>query len=449
MPKRTPPPPTPQPPISTVSATLRIPGSELISLLNDRTRSQLARVNDAQANCLLGKCQIDLVAVRTGDITGEAVGSGMHLSLPFALRARLDLNSSLFKTGGEATAQGLADATTQISLLPDWRIEPNTQGRVQLSNAKLRLGPISMSVGELWNHNQQQLSGAIFRAVDKRIAAAIKLRGNAERLWRKVQQPIHVGRKPEAWLLLSPERLRVTPVHTENGNLVIALAADVRAHVLVGPRPEGPEAVPKLPPAQTLEAPSNAFAISVPVLLPYREAARLAIVRLKRKPIYAGTSQVLIDKLQILPSRDDVIVQAHFCMRQSWDLLGLFDSCGEGFLRGVPQYDPRSGKIRVVHVQLDIATYNLLLNAVRGIAGDAIAKVVEQHLVFDESGQIAKLKNEIRVALAKPQGKGVAITGQIKSFGNPTLHWTRDGFIALFTASGTLSANLNVKGTPT
>src|SRR4051812_17774400 len=99
MPKRTPPPPTPQPPISTVSATLRIPGSELISLLNDRTRSQLARVNDAQANCLLGKCQIDLVAVRTGDITGEAVGSGMHLSLPFALRARLDLNSSLFKTG--------------------------------------------------------------------------------------------------------------------------------------------------------------------------------------------------------------------------------------------------------------------------------------------------------------------------------------------------------------
>ena len=449
QPKRTPPPPTPEPPVSIVSATLRIPGSELVSLLNDRTRSQLARVDDAQVNCLLGACQIDLVAVRTGDITGEVVGSGMHLMLPFALRAHLDLNSNLFKTGGEAAAQGLADATTQIALLPDWRIEPHTDGHVQLSNAKLRIGPINMSVGELWNQNQQQLSGPIFRALDKRIAAAIKVRESAERLWRKVQQPIHIGKNPEAWLLLSPEQIKVTPIHTENGALVIALAAAVRAHVIVGPRPEVPEKLPKLPPPQTLQAPSNTFAVSVPVMLPYHEAARLAVVRLKRKPIYAGTSQILIDKLQILPSHDDVIVEAHFCMRQNWDLFGLFDSCGEGYLRGVPEYDSKSGRIHVSHVRLDIATYNLLLNAVRGIAGDTIAKIVEQHLVFDESRQIAKLKDEVRAALAKPQGKGVAITGQIRSFGDPTLHWTKDGFIALFTANGTLSANLNVKGTPT
>jgi hypothetical protein len=370
----------------------------------------------------------------------------MHLLLPFALRAQVGLNSKLFNTGGEASAKGVADVTTQIELTPDWRIEPHTNGHVQLSNAKLRIGPISMSVGELWNHNQQSLSAPIFKEIDKRLAGAIKVRANAERLWHKVEQPIHIGKKPEAWLLLSPERLRVMPIHTEDSALVIALAADVRAHVIVGPRPPVPENIPELPPPQTLQAPSNAFAVAIPVVLPYREATRLAMERLKRKPIRAGTMQVRVSKLQILPSRDDVIVEAHFCLRQSWDIFGLFDSCGEGYLRGVPQFDASTGKIRVTHVRYDIATYNLMLSALRGLAGDALAKQIEQHLVFDESGEIAKLKSEIRDALSKPQGKGIAITGHIDAFGDPTLRWTRDGFLALFTASGTLSANLSMAG---
>jgi len=447
-PKRTPPPATPQPPLSTVSATLRVPAAELIGILNDRTKSQLARVNDVKVNCFVGKCQLDLIAARTGEITGDAVGAGMHLTLPFALRAHLNLGSSLFKTGGEAAAQGRADATTQIALLPDWRVQPHTDGHVQLSNAKLQIGPISMSVGELWNQNQEQLSTPIFQVIDKRIAAAIKVRGNAERLWRKVHEPIHIGKKPEAWLLLAPERLRLTPIHTENGTLVIALAADVRAHVIVGPRPPAPETIPKLPPPQTLQAPSNAFAVAVPVMVSYGEAARLAMQRLKKKPIHAGTTQVRIEKLQFLPSRDDVIVQAYFCVGQSWDFLRLFDACGAGYLRGTPQYDAKNGKIRISHVRYDLATYSLLLSAVHAIAGEEVGKALEQQLVFDESRQIAKLKDEIRAALAKPQGKGVAITGKIQSFGDPTLRWTKDGFIALFTANGTLSANLAVKGAP-
>lgn len=445
-PRRTPPPPAPEPPISIVSATLRIPGAELVQILNDRTRSQLARVNNVPVNCLLGQCQLDLIAVRTGEIKGEAVGSGMHLVLPFALRAHLDLNSKLFKTGGDASAQGLADVTTQVALSPDWRIAPHTEGHVQLSNAKLRIGPITMSVGELWNHNQQSLSAPIFKEIDKRISAAIKVRQNAERLWRKVQQPIHIGKSPEAWLLLAPEQLGVTPLHTENGAIVIALAADVRAHVMVGPRPPAPDSIAKLPRPATLGASSSTFAVAVPVELPYGEAAQLAMDRLRKKPIRAGTTEIRIAKLQILPSRDDVIVQARFCIRQSWDIFGLFDSCGEGYLRGVPQYDASTGKIRVARVRYDIATYNLLLSALRGLAGDALAKQIEGHLVFDESHEIAKLKSEIANALSKPQGRGIAITGHIKSFGDPTLRWTKDGFLALFTASGTLSANLSMGG---
>lgn len=447
-PQRTPPPAPPTPPLSTVSATLKIPAAEILTMLNEKTKSQLARIDDSSVGCFITKCQLNLMASRTGEITGEAIGSGMHLRLPFALKAQLDLKSKFLKTGGQARADGLADATVQLSLKPDWHIESNTKGDVHLSNAKLDLGPIKMSVTDVWNHNQDHLSQPIFKAIDKRVVGAIRIRSQAERLWRKVQQPIKIGKDPESWLLLSPQRLRVTPIRTENNALVIAFAADVHAHVMVGSRPPDPPTVPKMPPAGTLDAGSNNFAVSIPLVLPYGEAARLAMVRLKKHPLRAGGSEVQIEKLQILPSGQDVVVAARFCVEQSWDFTHLLDACGEGYLRGVPKFDAKTSTLRIENVHYDIRTRDLLLTILHAIAGDEFGKALEEHLVFDEGREIRKLEDSIRSALAKPQGRGVEITGRIASFGAPTLGWTKDGFIALFTANGTVSANLDIKGGP-
>jgi hypothetical protein len=87
-----------------------------------------------------------------------------------------------------------------------------------------------------------------------------------------------------------------------------------------------------------------------------------------------------------------------------------------------------------------------MLHLMRALAGNELGKALEQNLVFDESKQIAKLKSDIVAALAKPQGRGIALTGKIESFGEPKVSWTKDGFLALLTAKGTLAANLNMKG---
>jgi hypothetical protein len=446
QPARTPPPAPPQPPLSTLSATLTVPASEILILLNDRTKSQLAKVQDQAVGCLITKCNLNLVAVRTGQITGEATGSGMHLRLPFDLKAKLDLKTKLLKTGGGARAQGLADTTTQLALKPDWRVESHTDGQVHLSDAQLDLGPVRMRVTQLWNRNEDHLSKPIFQAIDKRVAAAFKVKPAAEKLWRKVLQPIKVGKDPQSWLVLSPERLRLTPIHTVNNAVVVAMAADVRAHVVLGEKPASPQTPPPLPKPQPLQSASNGFAVSVPVALSYGDAVKLAVLHMKKHPLRAAGASVQIEKLRILPSGQDVVVAAHFCVGQKWDFTGLLDSCGDGYLRGVPKFDAATGKLHIDNVHYDIGTENLMLHVMKFLAGDELGKALQQTLVFDESKEIAKLENNIRAALAKPQGKGVAVTGQIKSFGTPSVRWTKDGFVALLTATGTVSASLSMKG---
>jgi hypothetical protein len=219
----------------------------------------------------------------------------------------------------------------------------------------------------------------------------------------------------------------------------------VRAHVVVGDKPAGPAAPAKLPAPETLDKPSNTFAVTVPVTLSYADAAKITMQQLKKMPLRAAGMNLKLDKLQILPSGQDLVVQTHFCFAKNWDFTHLLDSCGDVYLRGSPRLDAHTGKIEVTDLHYDVASQNVMLRVVQALAGDALAKLIQPHLVFDESHEIAKLKSEIAAAIEKPKGRGIVLAGHIDSFADPTVSWTNTGFVALFRASGTVSTNLNVK----
>jgi hypothetical protein len=444
-PKRTPPPQTPAPPLSTIAVTLAVPVKDLAAMLNAKTAQQIAQMNDKKVGCFIAKCKMDMIANRTGPITAEAQNGGIAITLPFSVMAHIAMKGGFFKTSGDADAVGEARAFTTIGLAPNWQVTTHTTGDVQLSDSELKLGPVKTSITDLWNHNDEHLSDQIFKQLDKRIGPAIKLKPQAEKLWARVQQPIKVGKKPPAWLLLAPEALRIGRVQTVNGSLVVSLAADVRGRVVIGDTPPVPDKVLPLPRPEPLGTPSNRFAFTIPVTLPYDEAAKLALAQIQKKPPHVGSAQIKITKLEILPSGQDVVVAVHFCVAQKWDVFGWFDSCGDGYLRGMPVFDAATNNVRIANVHYDIGTEDMLLAVMHWLAGDELATQLQQHLVFNVAHDMDKLEASVTKALAKPQGKGVVISGQVTSFGPPTLGWTDKGFLALFTANGTVNASLDLK----
>lgn len=443
-PKRTPPPKPPVPPVSIISATFTVTMDEILALLDDKTKTEIAHAKNQKAECGIGKCKIDLVATRDGKITGHLANGKIYLALPFAVKSHLNLKGPMFKTGGDATATGLAQTETAIALGPDWKLQSETQGTIRLSNGDLKIGPLKMHVASLFNHNEDKITKPLFKEVDRRIVQALKVKDQAKRLWLKMQRPIRVGKAPAAWLLLQPEKIAIEGPVTSGNALSASITVEGRPHVVV--TETAPPWKPQpLPAPSQIGAEANSFAVSVPVLLPYAQAADLALKRLHERPPHVGGANVRFDKLEILPSGEDVVVAAHFCVAQGWDLFGWFDACGTAYLRGSPKFDPATDTIRIAHVRYDIASENAMLAVTRALAGGELGKALESKLVFDVSKDIAKLQNDLRAALAKRPARGVIITGQIASFGPPTLTWTEDGFLADFTARGMIAADLNIK----
>ncbi|MGN6517094.1 MAG: DUF4403 family protein [Rhizomicrobium sp.] len=444
QPKRTPAPPAPPPPVSTISVSLNVPMTEVAAMLNAKTERQIAQINGKKTSCFVGKCKMDLLATRTGPITASARNGGIAIDLPFAVQAHVNLKGGFFKTGGDANAIGEARAFSTLSLSPDWQVHTHTTGDVQLSDSHIRLGPINMSVTELWDHNDTHLSDAIFKQLDKRLGPAIRLKPQAAKLWDRVQKPIRVGKKPLAWLVLEPQALRIGPVQTANDALQISLAADVRGHVVIADRPPAIKPLP-LPRPAALRTASSRFAFTIPVTLSYDEAAELAMKQIEKKPPHVGSTVVKIESLQILPSGQDIVVALRFCIAQKWDVFGWFDSCGDGYLRGRPIFDAATSSVRIVNVHYDTGTEDVLLKVMHWLAGGELAAQLQQHLVFNVAHDMSKLEASVTRALAKPQGKEVVIYGTVQGFGPPALGWTKSGFLALFTAHGEVHAALTLQ----
>jgi hypothetical protein len=150
----------------------------------------------------------------------------------------------------------------------------------------------------------------------------------------------------------------------------LALSALVRV-VVQDAAPENPPTL--LPAVQLLKAPSRDFSFNVPLLLPYDQASGFALAsRAKKTPRVSGMI-VKISRLQILPSGQEVVVATRLCADPVWDTFGWFAFCSDVYLCGAPVFDPAQKTIRIDSLHYDLASANLVLNALKVLAGNFTA----------------------------------------------------------------------------
>jgi len=443
LPQMTPPPQSPPPPVSTIAATLSLPLADIARLVNEKTPQHFADLKDQKIKCGIGDCLTTLSASRTGPITVGSRGGALTLGVPFAVDAEIALPPPLSVVHTGVNAAGQVNAVTAMALGSDWQIRPNTGGAVQFANGHFKLGMLGGDFTNIWNMNPELLSRPLLGALDAQMSPALTLKGPVAKLWAGVFAPIKLATKPTTWLVLQPERIRVgLPAVTGNA-LTMGLGFDVRARLVASD--DMPNVTPTmLPPPASVSGPSNRFAVRVPVVLPYDQAAKMAMAELAKNPPHAGSHGITITKLEILPSGQDVVIAASFCVSQNWDPTDVLSGCGSGYLRGVPQYDAKNQIIRIVNVHYDVLTENWMLSVMRGLSGDDLGKSLEKALQFKVGDQIRRVQDQVSAALAHPQGSVVTVSGMVQNYGPVTLTWSRDGFMAMMSAEGSVRADLHM-----
>jgi hypothetical protein len=219
------------------------------------------------------------------------------------------------------------------------------------------------------------------------------------------------------------------------GVVTISMGLAAEAHVAV--QETSPDNPPTpLPPADIRASPSNDFSFAVPVLLSYDEAAKLALASLAKRPPSVAGLTLKFSELSVLPSREDIVVSTKFCADPNWDPFGWFASCARIYLRGRPAFDAAKETIQVANLHYDIASADLMFQAMHTLAGDGFVSVLQSHLIFPLADRMGRLQQQITAVLAKPEGRDVIISAKLETLGDPQFTWTKDGFLAVLTARG-------------
>lgn len=442
VPQMTPPPPAPPPPVSTLSVGLAVPAAEIARLVNDNTTGRVADVHDQPVKCAIGNCKMTLDAQRTGPITVAAQNNVLYIGVPFKANAYFTLPSILSMLKTEAHVGGRADLIASPTLGANWQVDPHVSGKMTLDNSRIHLGPLDTNLAAIWNDNADLLSKPLFRLINQKLADGMHEGPQVAKLWNSAFAPIRVSENPAAWLVLRPEHIRIGTPSTANNALQLALGLDVRAELVASETAPATQGRP-LPAPTPLKSGMNRFSVTLPVVLPYDKASQIALDALIKSPLRVGSHSLNVTKLAIMPSGQDVVVKAAFCITHNWDPADALEGCGVGYLRGVPTFDAATNKIRINSLRYDLLTEDFMMRVMHSLAGPALGQELEKGFVFDLSKDVNKVKDQVRTALAKPQGKDVVISGTVDSFGAPSLIWTKDGFVAAMSASGNVRAEMH------
>lgn len=235
--------------------------------------------------CNGAKAEIDVERNGPVSIAVEAGRITLKVPLKYALTARglgwaREIQDS---RSGELVATIPIDAQITPAFAADVRLA----GPITLSEPTIPVLKAKLALGRLIEGRLKKPLGPVVASVRDSIQAK-ELRPLAEKAWRALHAPIELGREPQIWLRVEPERIAGVDFAGDGGELLLRYAINARLTATTGQRPAPllPRPMPELP-----------------VAAPDRTAAAEGMTEL-RLPITISSDPLLKALQEAFPAKD-------------------------------------------------------------------------------------------------------------------------------------------------
>lgn len=426
--------------LSTVSAQIEVPLSELDSLLNRVVPVHLHHVEGQRVGSGLGSAKLDLdlrrirpIFLRTRDgklithipIKAEGVVHKLGLSRPF------ETTFTVY-------------AVTELQLDSTWATDAQTYGGfIWQDTPSITLLGISISLkGVAENAIDRQLKRLAPR-IDGIIEERVNLRRRIEPLWDELGEPIALRATPPVWLQVRPIEAFFSSAVSQGDTIVYGLRVHAFAETFVGEAPDLPPigAMPslRLLPDSLAADTAAVFQVNLPITLSYDDADALLAAALAERQLGGQSGLALtVDGLHFYPSHPFLVARIDFGADA-----GLVGGQGRVFFKGTPVYDPATQTVRIDSFAYDMASDDALLTAADFVLRDTLLAEMRSRLILPLADRLDSLHAQLERALTdRPIGRHILLDGTITELTPGALYLTADGFNVDVRARGYLTARV-------
>ncbi len=442
-PKRLPPPTHERTPLlSSISAPVAIPLSELDTLVNEVVPVRLYQVEDMLLRKGIARARLDLKVRRTGRIYLETRDGSVVTHIP--LKAEGSVRALRITRPFETTFT--IHAVTALTLDTTWTTQARTRGRFTWNKTpSIKLLGITINLKKIAGKALESQLTRLTPRIDRLIEDKANLRPRMERIWTILSEPIAVQKEPPIWLQVHPSEVFYSPAESSGDSVVYGLRLKAFVETVVGARPAAVD-LGSLPPLRPLTPEMaqqpDSFRVNVPLTISYKDAEKLLSKAVAEKDYdVQDVVSFKVKDISVYGHLTSLVARLDFSATTSGKWMS---TRGRVFMTGKTVYDRESRSVRVDSFNYDVNSEDALVNAADWALRDNLLEQVRERLVLPLSDHLDLLQVRLQGALnGRVLGRVLMLESAITELEPSELYLTPDGLGVDVHVRGHLGARLH------
>ena len=280
-----------------------------------------------------------------------------------------------------------------LAVGPKWHLTTRShfENYEWIQKPAIRLLGIKVGITKLADNILKNRKTEIEQAIDNAVHNELRLDREVRKIWRDMQKPLRIARKPEEiWLVPRPFSVAAAPVHGNSRQITVPLQIAFRVDTRFGPKPTGDtlEPLPRLLRRKNLPEASR---LQVLAFIPYTDVNRVMSRALTEQKIELPGGSVKIKDARMYGNGRSLILRT--------DVGGAIH--GTLYFRGRPAYDTLTNTLRVRNVDFDIDTKERIVATADWLLHDHLRDTLQSVMVVPLRQQIDELPDKIETAFAR------------------------------------------------
>ena len=438
--------PTPvfQPKLSTIN----IPVSFRLTTLEDKLNQEFAGILYKDED-LTGD-NVAVTVSKTGKMSMQAEGNKIFFTVPLHVYAKGRWRweackiCPTFQKTEDTEFDLVVKSESILSFTEDYRVKTITSGNFEWGTTKpyLTLGPLKIGLARFIEPQMRKQMATLTARLDTEIQNRLLLKEYVQQAWLQLQQPIPIDKKLDAWLTITPQDIRVSPLVAHNGELVLQIGLNSYLQTVTNGKPtiNLNTVLPKL---VTDTRMANNIQIGLASEITYDHATKLLKEQLvgKRFTSAGNKDEILVHDLALSTSNDKMVLMLDVTGKTK---TGFFTKniTGKIFLKAMPYYDAATASIKVRDLDYDLNTKDRILQTASWLAKNRFVESIQGQISFPVKDQLNNARNLVQKTLDQSERihESVVLKGQITEMVPDAIYLTPTSIKVVVNAKGNLTA---------
>ena len=294
---------------------------------------------------------------------------------------------------------------SKVSISKDWRLQTSSSLKdiFWLKKPRIKLAFINLTIGKAVEKVIREKEDKLLEKLDGVIRRQVNIKKHVAKVWKDIQKPILISKKFQPiWLMAQPQSLEVEGIEGIGQRIYIRSRIGLMLETKMGSPP--PVVINEtLPEAIKLGKQKfpNSFDLQLLSEISYDHINQLLADSLKDRAFTLEDYLIIIERAEIYGRGQHLIIKI--------DIGG--DTEGQMFFKGIPQYDPQLGALKIKDFDFDLQQGETITIVADWLLHDMFRINIQQKLVLPLGNHIDRIPSLISEAIEKDKvGEKISVT---------------------------------------